>query len=68
MADDSRRVLTAVQRLPGKQRAALVLRHIEGMTLREIAAGEVTFDNLEELGTEVIEELETAEESTRYDD
>lgn len=38
MADDSRRVLAAVQRLPAKQRAVLVMRHIEGMTLEEIAA------------------------------
>lgn len=35
------------------------------MTLREIAAGEVTFDNLAELGTEPLEqaETETTEES-----
>ena len=37
MAEDSRRVLAAVQRLPAKQRAVLVLRHIQGMTLQEIA-------------------------------
>lgn len=29
------------------------------MTLREIAAGEVTFDNLTELGTEPLEQVET---------
>jgi RNA polymerase sigma-70 factor (ECF subfamily) len=38
MAEDSQRVLAAVQRLPAKQRAVLVMRHIEGMTLEEIAA------------------------------
>lgn len=37
MADDSRRVLAAVHQLPEKQRAVLVLRHIEGMKLEEIA-------------------------------
>lgn len=37
MADDSRRVLAAVQQLPEKQRAVLVLRHIEGLKLEEIA-------------------------------
>ena len=36
------------------------------MTLREIAAGEVTFDNLTELGTEPLEQdaTETTEESS----
>ncbi len=38
MAEDSRRVLAAVQKLPEKQRAVLVLRHIEGLKLEEIAA------------------------------
>jgi RNA polymerase sigma-70 factor (ECF subfamily) len=37
MAEDSRRVLAAVQQLPGKQRAVLVLRHIEGLKVEEIA-------------------------------
>ncbi|MBN1461437.1 MAG: sigma-70 family RNA polymerase sigma factor [Armatimonadetes bacterium] len=37
MAEDSRRVLAAVQQLPDRQRAVLVLRHIEGMKLEEIA-------------------------------
>jgi len=37
MAEDSRRVLTAVQQLPEKQRAVLVLRHVEGLKLEEIA-------------------------------
>jgi RNA polymerase sigma-70 factor (ECF subfamily) len=37
MAEDSRRVLSAVQQLPEKQRAVLILRHIEGMKLEEIA-------------------------------
>ena len=37
MAENSRRVLAAVQRLPARQRAVLVLRHIEGMKLQEIA-------------------------------
>jgi RNA polymerase sigma-70 factor (ECF subfamily) len=37
MADDSRRVLAAVQQLPEKQRAVLVLRHVEGLKLTEIA-------------------------------
>jgi RNA polymerase sigma-70 factor (ECF subfamily) len=37
MAEDSRRVLAAVQRLPAKQRAVLVLRHVEGLKLEEIA-------------------------------
>jgi RNA polymerase sigma-70 factor (ECF subfamily) len=36
--EDSRRVLAAVQKLPPKQRAVLIMRHIEGMTLDEIAA------------------------------
>jgi RNA polymerase sigma-70 factor (ECF subfamily) len=36
-AEDSRRVLAAVQQLPEKQRAVLVLRHIEGLKLEEIA-------------------------------
>jgi RNA polymerase sigma-70 factor (ECF subfamily) len=31
-------VLAAVQKLPPKQRAVLIMRHIEGMTLDEIAA------------------------------
>jgi len=38
IAEDSRRVLAAVQKLPPKQRAVLIMRHIEGMTLEEIAA------------------------------
>jgi RNA polymerase sigma-70 factor (ECF subfamily) len=37
MAEDSRRVLAAVQQLPERQRAVLVLRHIEGLKLEEIA-------------------------------
>ena len=37
MADDSRRVLAAVQQLPEKQRAVLILRHVEGLKLNEIA-------------------------------
>jgi RNA polymerase sigma-70 factor (ECF subfamily) len=37
VAEDSRRVLAAVQQLPEKQRAVLVLRHIEEMRLEEIA-------------------------------
>jgi RNA polymerase sigma-70 factor (ECF subfamily) len=37
MAEDSRRVLAAVQQLPAKQRAVLVLRHVEGLKLEEIA-------------------------------
>jgi RNA polymerase sigma-70 factor (ECF subfamily) len=37
MTEDSRRVLAAVQRLPAKQRAVLVLRHVEGMKIEEIA-------------------------------
>jgi RNA polymerase sigma-70 factor (ECF subfamily) len=37
MAEDSRRVLAAVQQLPPKQRTVLIMRHIEGMTLEEIA-------------------------------
>ena len=37
MAEDSRRVLAAVHRLPAKQRAVLVLRHVEGLKLEEIA-------------------------------
>jgi RNA polymerase sigma-70 factor (ECF subfamily) len=37
MAEDSRRVLAAVQQLPPKQRAVLIMRHVEGMTLAEIA-------------------------------
>ena len=37
MAEDSRRVLAAVQRLPERQRAVLVLRHVEGLKLEEIA-------------------------------
>jgi RNA polymerase sigma-70 factor (ECF subfamily) len=38
MAEDSRRVLAAVQRLPAKQRAVLIMRHVDGMSLEEIAA------------------------------
>lgn len=38
MSEDSRRVLAAVQCLPEKQRAVLVLRHVEGLKLEEIAA------------------------------
>jgi RNA polymerase sigma-70 factor (ECF subfamily) len=38
IAEDSRRVLAAVQKLPPKQRAVLVMRHIQGMSLEEIAA------------------------------
>jgi RNA polymerase sigma-70 factor (ECF subfamily) len=37
VAEDSRRVLAAVHQLPEKQKAVLVLRHIEGMKLNEIA-------------------------------
>jgi RNA polymerase sigma-70 factor (ECF subfamily) len=37
MSEDSRRVLAAVQQLPERQRAVLVLRHIEGMKIDEIA-------------------------------
>jgi len=37
MADESRRVLAAVQRLPPKQRTVLIMRHVEGMSLEEIA-------------------------------
>jgi len=37
-SETSRRVLAAVQRLPAKQRAVLVLRHVEGLKLEEIAA------------------------------
>ncbi len=37
LAEDSRRVLAAVQKLPEKQRAVLVLRHVEGLKLEEIA-------------------------------
>ncbi len=37
IAEDSRRMLAAVQRLPEKQRAVLVLRHVEGLKLEEIA-------------------------------
>jgi RNA polymerase sigma-70 factor (ECF subfamily) len=36
-AEDSKRVLAVVQQLPEKQRAVLVLRHIEGLKLTEIA-------------------------------
>ncbi|MFB3882097.1 MAG: RNA polymerase sigma factor [Armatimonadota bacterium] len=36
-AEESRRVLAAVQQLPERQRAVLVLRHIEGLKLNEIA-------------------------------
>ncbi len=36
-AEDTRRVLEAMQQLPEKQRAVLVLRHIEGLKLEEIA-------------------------------
>ncbi len=38
VAEDSRRVLAAVQKLPPKQRAVLVMRHVQGMTMEEIAA------------------------------
>jgi len=38
VSEDSRRVLAAVQKLPAKQRMVLIMRHIEGMTLDEIAA------------------------------
>jgi len=38
IAEDSRRVLAAVQKLPPRQRAVLIMRHIDGMTLEEIAA------------------------------
>jgi RNA polymerase sigma-70 factor (ECF subfamily) len=38
VSEDSRRVLAAVQKLPPKQRMVLIMRHIEGMTLDEIAA------------------------------
>ncbi len=37
MAESSQRVLAAVQELPPKQRAVLVLRHVEGLKLQEIA-------------------------------
>ena len=37
MAEDSRRVLAAVQELPEKQRVVLVLRHVEGLKMEEIA-------------------------------
>jgi RNA polymerase sigma-70 factor (ECF subfamily) len=37
IADDSRRVLAAVQQLPEKQRAVLILRHVEGLKLEEIS-------------------------------
>lgn len=37
MAEDSRRVLSAVQKLPAKQRMVLVMRHIEGLSVEEIA-------------------------------
>jgi len=37
MAEDSQRVLAAVQQLPAKQRTVLVLRHVEGLKLEEIA-------------------------------
>jgi len=37
MTEDSRRVLAAVQQLPDRQRAVLVLRHVEGLKLEEIA-------------------------------
>ena len=38
IAEDTRRVMAAVQKLPPKQRVVLIMRHIEGMTLAEIAA------------------------------
>lgn len=37
-SEEARRVLAAVQQLPEKQRAVLVLRHVEGLKLEEIAA------------------------------
>lgn len=37
MREDARRVVDAVQRLPDRQRAVLVLRHIEGLKIDEIA-------------------------------
>mgnify|MGYP005844886243 CR=1 FL=1 len=37
MAEDSRRVLAALQQLPAKQRLVLTLRHLEGMSLEQIA-------------------------------
>ncbi|HUU53319.1 MAG TPA: sigma-70 family RNA polymerase sigma factor [Armatimonadota bacterium] len=37
LAEDSRRVLSAVQELPEKQRAVLILRHVEGLKMSEIA-------------------------------
>jgi len=37
-ADSIRRVLSAVQQLPAKQRAVLVMRYVEGMSLEEIAS------------------------------
>jgi RNA polymerase sigma-70 factor (ECF subfamily) len=37
MTETSRRVLAAVQQLPDKQRAVMVLRHVEGLDLQEIA-------------------------------
>lgn len=37
IAEDSRRVLSAVQKLPPKQRMVLIMRHIEGLSIEEIA-------------------------------
>ena len=37
MTEDARRVMAAVQALPGKQRAVLVLRHVEELKVDEIA-------------------------------
>jgi RNA polymerase sigma-70 factor (ECF subfamily) len=37
MAEDTRRVLEAMEELPPKQRAVLVLRHVEGLKIDEIA-------------------------------
>ncbi len=37
MTEDARRVMEALRRLPGKQRAVLVLRHVEGLKVDEIA-------------------------------
>ena len=36
-ADDSVRVMAAVQKLPANQRTVVILRHLEGMTLEEIS-------------------------------
>lgn len=37
MAEDTRRVMAAVEKLSGRQRAVLVLRHVEGLKIDEIA-------------------------------